>query len=106
MAGVEIYIKKEKFAWDIACLDFCVVIIALSAIFTALFAIFAIPYRMSNVYFLLGIASVMAILVIWGKKWKPIRLGILLLVGVGSYFYLHYNPLFPYRLTMIYYNKY
>ncbi len=91
MSGFEIYTKREKFAWDIACMDIGVTFVALSAIFVALFSVFSIPYKISCVYFLQAIAIPLAIFVVWGRKYRIPRYAALLLTGILSYFLLGVN---------------
>ncbi len=91
MSGIEVYTKKEKFTWDIACMDIGVTFVALITIFAALFSVFSMPYSFSYVLILQMIALPFAILAVWVRKYQIIRWGAILLAGIGSYFYFKVN---------------
>lgn len=91
MSGFEIYTRKEKITWDIACLDIGVTFIALTTIFVALFSVFTMPYSFSYILLLQGIAIPLAIVIVWGKKFKILRMVIVGGIGVGSYMHFKIN---------------
>lgn len=91
VSGFEIYTKKEKFSWDIACMDIGVTFVLLTTIFVALFSVFAMPYSFSYIYALQIIAISLAVLVTWGRKYKLFRWIFVLLACMVSFFKFEIN---------------
>ncbi len=70
-------------------MDIGVTFVALSAIFVALFCVFSVPYGSWGIFVMPALAIPLAIFIVWGRKYRVLRLIGVILFGVFSYVWLN-----------------